>query len=60
MEDIPKNKVWVLSMIEGIVRVFDDEKAVEKNMPHEMPSLDKETFATEFCELLTMIADGPT
>uniref|UniRef100_A0A8C6T137 AMP deaminase n=1 Tax=Neogobius melanostomus TaxID=47308 RepID=A0A8C6T137_9GOBI len=60
MEGIPENKVCVLIMVEGIVRVFDDESAVEKNKPHEIPPLDRKSFVSDFCELLTMITDGPT
>lgn len=59
MEGIPENEDCLLKMVDGIVRVFDDENAVENNTPRVIPSLEMRQFAADFYEVLYMIADGP-
>lgn len=60
MEDIPEDLDYLLRMHHGIVKVFDNQEAMDNNHLYDLPYPDIETFAKDFSELLTMIVDGPT
>uniref|UniRef100_A0A3Q3WVG8 AMP deaminase n=1 Tax=Mola mola TaxID=94237 RepID=A0A3Q3WVG8_MOLML len=60
MDNIPENLNYELKMKDGIVYVYDTAEALRKNLPHDLPYPDLETFAIDLSHVLAMIADGPT
>ncbi|TNN77236.1 AMP deaminase 3 [Liparis tanakae] len=59
-EGIPEDLNYALQMKDGIVNVYDDAEALERQRPHNLPYPDLETFAIDLSHVLAMIADGPT
>uniref|UniRef100_A0A665URR6 AMP deaminase n=1 Tax=Echeneis naucrates TaxID=173247 RepID=A0A665URR6_ECHNA len=47
MDNLPENLNYELKMKDGIVNVYDNEDALEKNCPHDLPYPDLETFAID-------------
>lgn len=60
MDNVPENLNYALKMKDGIVCVYDNAEALNRNQPHDLPYPDLETFAIELSHVLAMIADGPT
>ena len=60
MEGIPEDLDYALKMKDGIVMVYDNTEALERNEPRSLPYPDMETFAIDMSHVLAMIADGPT
>jgi len=57
---LPENLNYVGRMKDGVVRVYKDAQAVDKNQPLDLPTVDYNTFIDDMNFLIALIAQGPT
>ncbi|XP_012671133.2 AMP deaminase 1 isoform X2 [Clupea harengus] len=57
---LPENLNYVARMRDGVVHVYKDAQAVDKNEPLDLPFVDFNTFIDDMNFLISLIAQGPT
>ncbi|KAL2103407.1 hypothetical protein ACEWY4_000275 [Coilia grayii] len=59
-KSLPENLNYVARMRDGVVRVYKDAAAADKNEPIDLPAPDLDTFVDDMNFLIALIAQGPT
>ncbi|XP_076015424.1 AMP deaminase 1-like isoform X2 [Genypterus blacodes] len=59
-KDLPANLGYALNMKEGVMRVYKDAEAADKDQPKDLPCPDYNTFIDDMNFLIALIAQGPT
>uniref|UniRef100_A0AAY4DVJ9 AMP deaminase n=1 Tax=Denticeps clupeoides TaxID=299321 RepID=A0AAY4DVJ9_9TELE len=57
---LPENKGWVARMRDGVICIYKDAPAADKNEPMKLPAPDYATFIDDMNFLIALIAQGPT
>ncbi|XP_078326691.1 AMP deaminase 2-like isoform X6 [Crassostrea virginica] len=57
--EVPKGVECCLKMVQGLMYVYEDEEAMRKNSPLELPYVQPKTFLADQNIMYALISDGP-
>lgn len=59
VKSFPENAPWEIKIVNGVFRVYDDKKSLEKNEPWDLPYPHLENYIDDLKQVMTMTVDGP-